>query len=63
MRPPAKPTLRHAESSIAVLVQWNHTPGSCRVGLPPQILKNSARPMVVPTPNLPCESGAIIGAI
>ena len=46
MRPPAKPTLRHAASIMAVLVQWNQTPGSCKLGLPPQISKNSASPMV-----------------
>lgn len=47
MRPPAKPTLRQAASIIAVLTHWNHTPGSCSLGLPPQISKNSAKPIVV----------------
>eukprot|EP00966_Prymnesium_polylepis_P221555 5125632-Prymnesium_polylepis.1 len=66
MRPPAKPTLRHADSSMAALAQWNHTPGSRKSGLPPQISKNSGRPMVgsrryLPTSGNQRQSAAISG--
>eukprot|EP00966_Prymnesium_polylepis_P124092 2869668-Prymnesium_polylepis.1 len=58
MRPAANPTLRHAASIIAVLTQWNHTPGSCRLGLPPQISKNSGSPIEQGFPHLPRQLGS-----